>query len=250
MIRIVFGGEGLAEFEPTEATDAYLKAQFPPLGATYEVPFEIEDLDGVAEEHLPRARRYTVRRWNPDTRELIVDFTTHGDTGYAGAWANRAKVGDRIQFTGPRGNYRPRTDVDWHLFVGDESALPAIGASLEILAAGDHALVVVVVDAPGYEVDLGSAGEVDIHWLYRSESEIPEALLLDKLADTEFPQGTFDTFVHGEAGETRAVRKFLISERGVDPTEASISAYWRRTFTDEQWRQVKKEWNAAQEADV
>lgn len=250
MTRLVFGGGDLTEFEPTQATDAYLKAQFLPLGATYEVPFEIEDLDGVTPEHLPRARRYTVRRWNPDTHELTIDFTTHGDTGYAGAWANRAQVGDRIQFTGPRGNYRPRTDVDWHLFVGDESVLPAIAASLEVLEAGDRAVVVAVVDAPGYEVDLGSVGEVDIQWLYRSESETPETLLLDALAEMQFPDGSFDTFVHGEAGETRSVRKFLISERGVDPSEASISAYWRRTLTDEQWRAIKKDWNEAQEADV
>ena len=250
MVRIVFGGGDLSEFEPTQATDAYLKAQFLPRGATYEVPFEMEDLDGVVPEHLPKARRYTVLRWNPDTHELTIDFTIHGDTGYSGSWAQRARVGDRMQFTGPKGRYRPRADVDWHLFVGDESALPAIAASLEVLDAGDHAVVVVVVDAPGYEVDLGSAGEIDIHWLYRNESTTPETLLVEALAEMQFPDGSFDSCVHGEAGETRAVRKYLISERGVDPTEASISAYWRRSYTDEQWRKVKKEWNAAVEADV
>jgi NADPH-dependent ferric siderophore reductase len=97
------------------------------------VPFGPEDLDGVADEFRPRPRRFTIREWDPRHEMLSIDFVTHGDMGYAGRWAQRAQPGDRLQFEGPGGSYRPSSDVDWHLYVGDESAFGAIGASLQAL---------------------------------------------------------------------------------------------------------------------
>ena len=73
----------------------------------------------------------TVRAWDDDQRELTIDFVVHGDRGYAGPWAQRAQPGDCLQFRGPSGAYAPDPDAAWHLMAGDESALPAIGASLE-----------------------------------------------------------------------------------------------------------------------
>ena len=57
-------------------------------------------------------------------------------------------------------------------------------------------------------------------------------------------------FVHGEAGEIRDVRRHLLGERQVPREDVSVSAYWRRFMTDEAWRQVKRDFNAAMEADV
>ena len=51
-------------------------------------------------------------------------------------------------------------------------------------------------------------------------------------------------------GEVRTVRKHLLSERGIDKKGASISPYWRRTMTDEEWRIIKSTWLADQEGDV
>ena len=62
--------------------------------------------------------------------------------------------------------------------------------------------------------------------------------------------GRVDVFVHGEAGEVRAVRKHLLSERGIDRKKASISPYWRRTMTDEEWRTIKSAWLTDQANDV
>ena len=51
-------------------------------------------------------------------------------------------------FTGPAGAYSPDPDADWHLMVGDESALPAIAASLEAVPAGAPVVVRLVCDGP------------------------------------------------------------------------------------------------------
>ena len=64
------------------------------------------------------------------------------------------------------------------------------------------------------------------------------------------PGGTPDVFVHGEAAEVRAVRRHLLGDRGIRRAGTSISPYWRRTMTDEAWREVKAAWLAEQELDA
>ncbi|MEM7094829.1 MAG: siderophore-interacting protein [Actinomycetota bacterium] len=250
MLRVTLAGGTLDQFEASSATDAYINARFLPQDSPLAVPFDDDAIAAVASEHRPRPRRFTVRRWEEESNTMIIDFVAHGDVGYAGAWAARAVPGDRLQFTGPGGSYQPSPDVDWHLFVGDESAFGGIGASLERLTEGERALVFVVVDSPDHEVDFPTSGDVHIVWLYRDASEAPEELLVDAVAAAEFPTGTFDVFVHGEAGEVRAVRRHLVAEHQVDVGAASISPYWRRKHTDEAWRSIKREWLAEQANDV
>lgn len=250
MLRVHLSGGTLDAFEASPATDAYINARFLPTDSPLSVPFSTEDAAGVQAEHRPRPRRFTIRRWDPDTQLLSLDFVTHGDAGYAGTWAQRAQPGDRLQFSGPGGSYRPASDVDWHLLAGDESALGAIGASLEGLPEHARALVFVVVDGPADEVAMPTDADVDTIWLHRMGADHPETLLVDAIASSSFPPGRYDVFVHGEAGETRAVRRHLAAERGVDVDAASISPYWRRTFTDEDWRAVKRQWMTEQRADA
>ncbi len=250
MVRIVFDGPGLDSYTPADGTDQYVNALFLPEASPLEVPFGEDARNNAAAEHRPRARRYTVRQWDGAARHLTIDFVAHGDVGFAGRWAQRAAVGDRLQMTGPRGDNRPNPDADWHLFVGDESALPAIGASLEVLPADARAVVIAVVDGPDDEFELPSAAAIDVRWLHRCTAAQPEDLLVDEVAALDWAPGKVGVFVHGEAGEVRAVRKHLLTERDVDKAEASISPYWRRNHTDEAWREVKRQWLAEQAADV
>lgn len=250
LIRVTLSGGTLNEFEPSTATDSYINAQFPPAGSTISVPFTPREAKRLPVEQRPRPRRFTIRRWDPMGQSLAIDFVSHGVTGYAGAWAQRAQPGDRLQFDGPGGSYRPSADVDWHLLVGDESALGAIGAALEALPEGKKALAFALVDAPGHEVPLPGNGNTAVVWLYRDGADRPERLLPEAVESAEFPPGSFDVFVHGEASETREVRRHLLAERGVDKQTASISPYWRRRHSDEDWRKVKRKFLKQQEKDV
>lgn len=250
LVRITLTGGTLDQFEASPATDAYINARFVPADSPLTVPFEAEEAAALAPEHRPRPRRFTVRQWNPDSQQLAIDFVTHGDTGYAGSWAQRARPGDRLQFTGPSGKYQPSPDVDWHLFVGDESALGAIGASLEQLPANARALAFVVVDGPEHEIDLPTSANVDVVWVHRSSAADPEIVLPEAVAAATFPPGEFDVFAHGEAAEVRAVRLHLLEHRNVDVGAQSISPYWRRRHTDEDWRAIKRQWLAEQAQDA
>ena len=249
IIRIVFSGGNLAEFESTSFTDQYINGHFVPDGAPYSVPFDLDVVRASGDEFRPRSRRFTVRRWNGETHKLTIDFVIHGDVGYAGPWAQNAKQGDKLQFKGPSGGYSPDPDVDWHLFVGDESALPAISASLEALDSSAKCVALLVVNDQAHEVTISTDASVQFNWLHRSSSNEPDQLLLNALQDLNFPQGTYDSFVHGEAGEVRAIRKHLLNERP-EPVKSSISPYWRRHHTDEAWREVKKDWLKNQEKDI
>ena len=250
LLRVVLAGGTLDQFEGAAATDAYINARFPAAGSPVTVPFSQEDLAGLHDEHRPRPRRFTIRDWDPDQQLLSIDFVVHGDAGYAGSWAQRAEPGDRLQFDRPGGSYQPSPDVDWHLLVGDESAIGAIGASLQSLRADARAFVFAVVEKRGYEIDLPRADGVAIKWLYRAEAAKSENWVAEAVAATDFPQGTFDIFVHGEAEEVRAVRRHLAVDRGLDLSDASISPYWRRRHTDEDWRKVKRQWMADQARDL
>ena len=250
MVRVVLGGGDLDGFVPTPYSDQYINAQFFPGGETYTAPFDPDDFEALDRDQRPRGRRYTVRAWDNDKQELTIDFVVHGDHGYAGPWAQRAQPGYHLQFRGPSGAYAPDPDAAWHLMAGDESALPAIGASLEALTPDARAVVFVVVDDPDHELALTTPGDADITYLHRYSSEAPAALLPDAVAALDFAPGPVDVFVHGEAGEVRAVRKHLLAERGIDGKKASISPYWRRTMTDEEWRTIKSAWLKDQANDV
>jgi NADPH-dependent ferric siderophore reductase len=249
MVRIMLGGDGLDGYEPTPFTDQYVNALFVPDGAPYDVPFDLDEARRAPAGHRPMGRRYTIRWWDPVARQLALDFVVHGDTGYAGRWAHHATVGDRLQFVGPTGAYAPSSTAEWHLMVGDESALPAIAASLERLRPAVPAVVVAVIDGPDHELPLASPADLTVNWVHRhvddSDGSLPAAVVA-----TEFPDGAVDVFVHGETSAVRAVRRHLLIERGIPRDGASISPYWRRDYTYERWREVKAAWLAEVEHDT
>lgn len=249
LVRIDFGGPGLDDIELTGWVDQYINAQFIPDGAPYAVPFDIDEARQQAPEHRPRGRRYTIRSWDEATRTMTVDFVVHGDVGIAGRWATNAKRGDLLQFLGPSGSYSPDPEAHSHLLVGDESALPAIAAALEHMPPGRRVLAVVVVDDEQHHIELSSAADLEVTWVHRCDATDGDQLLRAVEA-LEIPTGHVQVFVHGEANEVRAVRRYVLGERGIPKEQTSISPYWRREFTDEQWRQVKADWTAATEKDL
>jgi NADPH-dependent ferric siderophore reductase len=248
VIRVVVSGDDLANFAAGEFTDHYVKLQLPPPGAPYAAPFSIEDVKAtLPREHWPRVRTYSVRAFDAGRRRLTIDFVVHGDGGIAGPWAASAKPGDRLQLLGPGGAYAPDPAADWHLMVGDESVVPAISASLERIPAGVPVHVLLEVEGPADELPLETPGELHATWLRR---EPRRDVTLEALRALEFPAGRVHGFVHGEAGTVRAVRRHLLVDRGVPRDALSVSGYWKRTRTEEGWREDKAEWNRLAELDV
>ncbi|CAM5379163.1 siderophore-interacting protein [Streptomyces avidinii] len=249
MVRVVLGGEGLAGFGAGAYTDHYVKILFPAEGVSYATPW---DLEQIRTDHpraqWPRQRAYTVRHWDPAHLELTLDFVVHGDEGLAGPWAARVQPGEIVRFLGPGGAYAPDRAAGWHLLVGDESALPAIGAAMERMPAGAVVHALVEVEGPRDELKVATPDGVVPVWIHRGSRPIGEALT-EAVKALAFPSPDVQAFVHGEAGFVKALRRHLRLERGIPRERLSISGYWRLGETDEGWRAIKRDWNAEVEAE-
>lgn len=239
LIRVELGGNGLAGFDPGGFTDAYVKLLFPADGAAYGMPVDPADVDANhPAEHRPLLRTYTVRSWRPAEQLLTLDFVYHGDEGIAGPWAAAAVTGDLVSFFGPGGDYTPDREADWHLFAGDESALPAIATALEALPAGARAHVFLEVADSGEELPLSTPGDATVEWIHRDRG----GDLVHSVTTAHLPAGRPAAFVHGDADAVREIRRYLRKEHGIESRDLSASGYWRRGRTDEKWRSEKREW--------
>ncbi len=119
-------------------------------------------------------RRYTIRSFDPGVPAIDIDMVLHGD-GPAAAWAASAQPGSRIEGIGPRGKITVEPEADWHLFAGDDSALPAsLAMAASVLdpegSDPDRVLVVLEVDGPDDEQRATTADgrEVPVRWLHRA----------------------------------------------------------------------------------
>lgn len=249
MIRIVLGGPGLVDFTAGEYTDHYVKVLFPVAGATYPEPFDLQQIRAeLPRDQWPAMRTYTVRRWDAHQRELTIDVVHHGDEGLAGPWAARLQLGDQVRFAGPGGGYAPSPEADWHLLAGDESALPAIAATLERLPPGAPAHVFIEVSDPAEEQKLESAGDPIIRWLHRGGARVGDQIV-QAVSELDFPAGRVHAFVHGEAGFVKELRRLLYVERGIVRDGQSLSGYWRTGHNEDAWQATKQDWNRGVEAE-
>ncbi|WP_228817498.1 siderophore-interacting protein [Nocardia transvalensis] len=222
LIRIRLGGPGFAAFEPNGYTDAYVKLLFP-------------NSDGEV------MRTYTVRAIDTEAQEIVIDFVYHGDEGVAGPWAAAAQPGDAIDLFGPGGAYSPRSDADWHLLAGDESALPAISAACAVLPSNAVGSVFVEVAGPADELPVERPAGVELTWLHRGDAAPGEALATAVRAEP-WRDGQAHVFIHGEAKAVmHDLRPYIRKERGVPADFASISGYWRRGRTEEGFREWKRD---------
>ncbi len=200
--RVTFRGDSLVDFV-TASFDDHVKF--------------IVDADTAS----PISRDYTPRRFDPQARELAIEFALHGD-GPVADWASRAEAGQRVTVAGPRGSFVVPVDFDWHLFVGDETALPAIARRLEELPAGTRATVIAQVDDTSDRRVFATTADVDVRWAGAGES------LVDAVRSLTLSSGDGYAWCAGEAATMAGVRRVLVDEKGHDRHAIRAAAYWKR----------------------
>jgi NADPH-dependent ferric siderophore reductase len=246
MQRITFGGPDVARFAPV-APDQHVKLFFPRRpGGPIDIPVMPDDGDvtrwysaylQMPDDERPWMRSYTIRAHDPDRAQIDIDFVLHGaddgsgdgHAGPASAWAATAAPGERLGMLGPQVSYlRKPGEHTWKLIVGDETALPAIGALLESLGAQERALVFVEVQDAAEEQRLVSPGQVDLHWLHRGAlAPGASTALVDAVRAADFPAGPVFAWIAGEASGVRALRRHLVGERGLERRAVAFTGYWR-----------------------
>jgi NADPH-dependent ferric siderophore reductase len=254
MVRVVLGGAGFDTFKPSSFTDSYVKVVIVAAGIDVDTlprPLTVDSFASVEPHRRPTVRTYTVRRADPAAHEIAIDFVVHGDHGVAGPWAVGLLPGDPAYLMGPSGAYSPDPAADWHLFAGDEAAIPAIGVALEALPTDAVGQVFIEIGEPGDEIALAAPGGVEVTWVYRGGRAdlVPEgragdhAPLMAAVTGAPWLPGQVQVFIHGEAQTVmHNLRPYIRRERGVEAKwAASISGYWRRGRTEETFRQWKRE---------
>jgi NADPH-dependent ferric siderophore reductase len=240
LVRVVLGGPGVAGIADNGCTDRYVKLAFRRPGVEYPEPLDV----GAVRETMPRSdwpimRTYTIRALDHATGEMVIDFVVHGDVGVAGPWALAAQPGDELVLQGPGGAFAPAADADAHVMIGDEAALPAIAAACERVAPGTPVHVFVEVDGPDDEVALEGPGDLSVRWCHRESGES----VVDVVRAASWPEGRVQAFVHGETSQVKALRPYLLEERGVERELLSISGYWRRGMDEEGFQADKRAGN-------
>jgi NADPH-dependent ferric siderophore reductase len=240
-VRITAAGPGFEALRMNDFTDKYAKILFvdPSLGLT--PPYDLAALrESLPSDQQPVTRTYTLRRADQERQELTIDFVVHGDRGIAAPWAARAEPGDLLTMSGAGGAYRPDPDCDWHLFVGDESALPAICSALEALPADARGLAYLETSDPGEYLDATPPSGVQVSWLHRPEPGSRPELLADALAAGPWLAGRADVFAHGERESMKAVRAALKARLG-DGDQLSLSGYWAAGRTEDVFQSEKRQ---------
>jgi len=174
------------------------------------------------------SRDFTPRRHDAAANILEIDFALH-DAGPATRWAAQAKPGDTLNVGGPRGSFIIPTDYDWHLLIGDETALPAISRRLAELPAGTRTLVVAEVDGRGDEIAFATKTDATVIWAHRNGTAAGASdVLAKKLPGLKFPSGDYYAWVACESLIAKALRAQLIADHGANPKWMRAAGYWRR----------------------
>ncbi|MBA4798091.1 MAG: siderophore-interacting protein [Rhizobiales bacterium] len=228
MIRVTLGGSQLEGFTSL-GFDDHIKMFFPDPGDNVPRlpivgPQGLEMPEGQAR---PVARDYTVRAHDAERRRLDIDFAVH-ESGPATAWAITVRPGDKAWIAGPRGSFVFPLAFDWHLLVGDETALPAISRRIEELPSGTKAVAVIEVAGKESELPLATSADIRIVWAHCEGAQpgSPEPLA-KALAEVEWLEGDFHVWLGCGSGVARQLRQWLIDERGANPKWLRASGYWR-----------------------
>jgi len=209
MVRITLGGAALEGFTSL-GFDDHVKLFFPVPGSP----------------DSPAMRDYTPRRYDAANHRLEIDFVLHGE-GPASTWASQATTGQQLTIGGPRGSLIVPTDFDAYLFVGDETAWPAISRRLEELPDGAQAFVVAEVDSVADELPWTSRADVRVVWVHRDGALAGRGEALNRaVRKVQLPPGDCFMWAAGESTVMRQLRPLFVA-RGAPKEWIKAAGYWK-----------------------
>lgn len=206
LLSITFHGEALADFVSLSFDD-HIKFIFP--GATGE---EVR-------------RDYTPTGYDKQCREITLEFALHAE-GAATDWARQARVGMPAKIAGPRSSMVIPMEVDWHVLVGDLSALPAMTRRMEELPASAQVKAIIEIGDDGDIRQFATAAQAEVIWVKDKEA------LLAALRALTIPEGTGYAWAAGEAQVMKQVREIFVTEKQLPKEVVKVSAYWKPGASD------------------
>ena len=216
-VRLTVGGPALQGFV-SAGFDDHTKLLLPQAGLDKPNLPHIVDGRPSFNGERPTARDYTPLVHDAERHTLTLEFALHG-SGPAAEWALNAPIGQWLGLAGPRGSMVVNPQLDWHVLMGDDSALPAISRRLAELPAGTRAIVRVQLAKPADQRALPSAAQVDLQWVPSLQAAADQLSL---------PAGDGFIWAAGEHHAMAELRPRLLAKPGADAKRMRIAAYWKQ----------------------
>lgn len=218
--RIVF--DDTSNTMTTDDESGYLKLQFEQDGETV-------------------LRSYTILEvTQKDGKNLAtIDFVTH-EGGFGAEWAKHAKVGDTIDARGPGPAKLADTFLDWFVFMGDLTALPAITANLKKLPADAKGYAIIEILDESDILDIQKPDGIEIDWLVNSTITDSAKIMLTTIQNKTWLHGTPYVWVASEFNTAITLRKFFRQEKSIERKQSYFSSYWKYGESDEGNKRAKQ----------
>lgn len=163
-------------------------------------------------------RTYTV--WGYDGNALELQVFDHG-VGPGARWARELKAGTEVMFKAPEGRFTVREGAAGHLFIGEETASVAIGATTRSLGGQYRALVEVGNSADQLPIN------GDVEWIERGAAAACDPKrLTDAVASLEGIKPGSVAYIAGEAKTCQAIRRHLLHDRGWPRRDIVVKSFW------------------------
>lgn len=173
-------------------------------------------------------RRYSVREVDAERGRFSLWIgVDHAGPGVT--WVQGVSPGDLVEVIGPRGKIPLDPMADWHLFMGDVSALGAFYRMAQSIEVPGRAVFIVEIDAADdalpatFDEGLGVTG-IFVDRAGRASDD--PAGLLSGLAAFALPPDRGHAYLFGEFHVIRALQSAL-ADRGLEAAQISHKAYWR-----------------------
>lgn len=182
----------------------------------------------IDETGRPTRRRYSVRAVDDEAGTFTL-WVAQDHTGPGADWAARAVAGDEVDIVGPRGKISLDRMADWHLFIGDVSALGAFYRMAQSIEVPGRAIFIVETDGPedaltaNFDEGLGVTG-IFVDRSGRNAND--PAGLLSGLSAFAFPPDEGHAYLFGEFSVMRTLERALV-DRGLESSAISRKAFWR-----------------------
>lgn len=179
-------------------------------------------------DSLPISRVYTVRCFDPSTRQIEIDFVLHADPSPAMLWLDSAKIGTKIQLTGPRPHFIPNfTPAKRVVMFADETAIPAVYSILQHWQPGIQGEIYIESCEANIIDDLPKHHGVNMHLLHREKPQQAGKLgMLLKVAEQFKDREDISVWAACERNEARAIRKLFTQHSHLSKDDIRVAGYW------------------------
>lgn len=221
--RIVVSGDSLSDF-PIAAEGSYVKVVLPSLSQQ--------------EDDVKKMRSYTIRAFNPNTKELALDFVINRHKGPATHWASNANVGDSVGIAGPGPMKMNNYDHHSYLLIGDLTSMNALNGYIPRFKNDADVRSIIVVPTRSDVISMDYDTSHSTIWLIEDETDQTLAQKVVEVAKDMSKESYL--FLGLEAGEIRTLRPILQEDLGFDRVNISAVGYWKKGVDADRFGAQKK----------